>query len=272
MLAGLALLLANDFVFKALFHNALTGKLSDFAGLFVFPLFWSALAPRRRREIYALTALGFVFWKSSYSQTLIDVWNSLRVFNAGRVVDATDLLALVALVPSYLYGSKSARGARGETPARPLKNWARAGAAAVALFAFTATSFFTNYDYENQRFIFADSKVSLLERLERVTRDPSQQVYWSRDPKNVEFSLPVKTDCCCNMVSAHFNLYALDEYRTELALRQMSHRCSSKEEGEREKMLSAFLHEVVEKLQDDIEARPPDREAVEPPRGAARRR
>ena len=36
---GLSLLLLNDLFLKARFHNPLTGKLSDFAGLFVFPLF-----------------------------------------------------------------------------------------------------------------------------------------------------------------------------------------------------------------------------------------
>ena len=34
-LVGLLLLLSNDFVFKEQFHNGFTGKLSDFAGLFV---------------------------------------------------------------------------------------------------------------------------------------------------------------------------------------------------------------------------------------------
>ncbi len=51
-LIGLLLLLMNDFVFKELFHNWLTGKLSDFAGLFIFPLFWSALFPKRKALIF----------------------------------------------------------------------------------------------------------------------------------------------------------------------------------------------------------------------------
>lgn len=43
----LCLLLLNDFILKSEFHNALTGKLSDFAGLFIFPLFFSALRQSR---------------------------------------------------------------------------------------------------------------------------------------------------------------------------------------------------------------------------------
>ena len=38
----LAILLLNDFILKDLYGNWLTGKLSDFAGLFVFSLFFSA--------------------------------------------------------------------------------------------------------------------------------------------------------------------------------------------------------------------------------------
>ena len=37
-LIGLSLLLTNDFVLKEQFHNGFTGKLSDFAGLFVFSI------------------------------------------------------------------------------------------------------------------------------------------------------------------------------------------------------------------------------------------
>ncbi len=35
----LFLLIINDFFLKAAFHNTFTGKLSDFSGLFIFPIF-----------------------------------------------------------------------------------------------------------------------------------------------------------------------------------------------------------------------------------------
>ena len=41
-LIGLGLLIANDWLFKPMFHNALTGKLSDVAGIFAFAYFWCA--------------------------------------------------------------------------------------------------------------------------------------------------------------------------------------------------------------------------------------
>ena len=90
-LCGLFLLLLNDLILKATLHNWITGKLSGFAGLFVFPLFWSALFPRFRLFVYFLTGITFFFWKSIYSQPLIDAWNGLAVLPLARTVDATDL-------------------------------------------------------------------------------------------------------------------------------------------------------------------------------------
>jgi len=58
-LLGLFLLLLNDYFLKAVFHNWFTGKLSDFAGLFIFPLFWTALFPRYKKSIYYITAFLF---------------------------------------------------------------------------------------------------------------------------------------------------------------------------------------------------------------------
>src|SRR5687768_8712248 len=86
-LISLVLLLLNDFVFKPQFHNGVTGKLSDFAGLFAFSLFWTAFFPRRKTFICLSTALLFVFWKSTYSQSAIDGWNSLPFFDIARTVD-----------------------------------------------------------------------------------------------------------------------------------------------------------------------------------------
>ena len=102
-LLGLIVLLLNDFYLKAQFNNFLTGKLSDFAGLFIFPLFFAAFFPKRKLLIYFLTGFLFVFWKSPFSQSEIDLWNSISLFNLGRVIDYTDLLAVLVLPLSYFY-------------------------------------------------------------------------------------------------------------------------------------------------------------------------
>lgn len=96
-LGALLLLLLNDFFLKAAFHNGLTGKLSDFAGLFVFAVFWIALFPRFRWFILVFTALFFTFWKLPVSNGFVDALNGLLPFHIGRVCDVTDLFALAVL-------------------------------------------------------------------------------------------------------------------------------------------------------------------------------
>ncbi len=112
-LIGLCLLLANDWIWKTQFHNEWTGKISDFAGLFVFPLFWVAFFPRFKKHIFVLTAIVFTWWKSVYSQAFIEGWNTLVFFEVNRVVDYSDLWALLVLPfaycfnPSYQFFEKS---------------------------------------------------------------------------------------------------------------------------------------------------------------------
>lgn len=108
LIAGLLLLLLNDLVLKPQFHNWFTGKLSDIVGLYIFPLFWCAFFPALKRHIYLLTAAGFIFWKSTLAQPLIDTLNDMGLpFN--RVVDMSDLAALPALIVSYALGAISGR-------------------------------------------------------------------------------------------------------------------------------------------------------------------
>ena len=140
-LFALALLIANDVWFKPLFHNALTGKLSDFAGVFAFAYFWSALAGRREAAIHVLVGIAFALWKSPWSQPAIDAWNALGVWPVARVVDASDLLALAVLPFSWrlLRRSPRATASRIETLPGPALA-AKCMVAAIAVVAFTATS------------------------------------------------------------------------------------------------------------------------------------
>jgi hypothetical protein len=100
---GLLILIINDHVLKYTYPNILTGKLSDFSGLFIFPIFFSAFWYGKRRLIYILTDLIFIFWKSSFSQELIDTWNGFGVIGVSRVVDYYDLFALTILPLSLKY-------------------------------------------------------------------------------------------------------------------------------------------------------------------------
>jgi len=101
-LASIFILLINDFYLKYEYHNYLTGKLSDFAGLFAFPYFFSCLFPKRIKPIYILSGILFVFWKSEFSQPIFDFAHSYGI-GIDRTVDYTDLISLLILPISYKY-------------------------------------------------------------------------------------------------------------------------------------------------------------------------
>ncbi len=133
------LLLLNDWVLKDAFGSWWTGKLSDVTGLFAFPLFWSAFLPRHRNAIYALTAIGFVIWKTPLVGPVIDAWNGIGVWTIARVVDYTDYIALLALPASYRLSEPGIRPPRQAWPV-VLKRVATTAMASMAAIAFLATS------------------------------------------------------------------------------------------------------------------------------------
>jgi hypothetical protein len=100
-LVGLLILVLNDHLLKAQFGNWFTGKLSDFAGLLIFPLFLKFVFPVANRTAIGATLLGFLFWKSSFSQPLIDTYNAITFLPVGRIVDYSDYLAFLILPLSY---------------------------------------------------------------------------------------------------------------------------------------------------------------------------
>lgn len=91
---SLACLLVNDIYLKYEYHNWLTGKLSDFAGLFVLSVFLSAFFYRHTVLIYVGITIFFIWWKSPLSQPLIDLLNRSLDLSFNRTIDYTDLLAI----------------------------------------------------------------------------------------------------------------------------------------------------------------------------------
>jgi hypothetical protein len=142
-LITLSLLLVNDFYLKSAFGGPITGKLSDFAGLFAFTLSCLALFPQFAGRICALIAGLFTVWKSGYSQPLLDLWNQIGIVRISRTVDLTDLVALSVIPIAYYYGTRIRREV-------PVPSWTVALIFLVSAFAFTATSFRNKYDYENK--------------------------------------------------------------------------------------------------------------------------
>jgi hypothetical protein len=133
-LFALLLLLVNDLFLKAEFGNFITGKLSDVAGIFVFPLFWLSFFPKKKRLVFILSGLFFIWWKSPMSQWAIKSWNALSLFQIGRVVDYGDLAALLILPFAWWYADKARPGfvlLKKIPPVVPL---------GLACFAFVATT------------------------------------------------------------------------------------------------------------------------------------
>ena len=108
LLAATALLLLNDHVWKAAYGNALTGKLSDVAGLLAFAWCAAAVLPRRRWArvlAFAGTGAGFAWFKSAAADGFL-AWWSAWCYPIARVVDPTDLVALLVLPLGYAYFSR----------------------------------------------------------------------------------------------------------------------------------------------------------------------
>lgn len=129
----LGLLLVNDFYLKQAYINFSTGKLSDFAGLFIFPYFISIFRIKSAKEIYLISALLFVFWKSEFSQFLIDFVRSEGI-GINRVVDYADLMALSILPISYKELQKQAQKHAGAPITMGII------VSAISLFAIAATT------------------------------------------------------------------------------------------------------------------------------------
>ena len=125
-LGAVMLLLLNDHLFKGLFGNALTGKLSDVAGLFVLPMITVTVAEAARcalrrpwrttgDEVLAHTAVagaGFAAVKligpvgDAYEHAIGVLRQVLTLSAEGAPIivyrDATDLVVLPVLVLGYL--------------------------------------------------------------------------------------------------------------------------------------------------------------------------
>lgn len=104
----LVVLVVNDFVLKGsgLLPSIITGKLSDFAGLMVFPLLLAILIPWRNRRVWAgthiATGLAFCAIKliPAAGSLYVAILNALSL--SGQIwFDPTDLVALPMLIVSY---------------------------------------------------------------------------------------------------------------------------------------------------------------------------
>lgn len=98
---GIIILFLNDRIWKVEFSNFITGKLSDVCGIIIFPLLLTYLFPKLKQNSIFLAAGLFVFWKSEYSQILIDLYNEISPIQTSRIIDYSDLFVLFLLPIPY---------------------------------------------------------------------------------------------------------------------------------------------------------------------------
>jgi hypothetical protein len=114
-LLSITILLLNDHVLKVVSSSWVTGKLSDFAGLFFFPFIVAAglglalskfnLSRQRVGQIaFGLVAIWFVLLKTvPFVNSLTAQFASLFIGAPARLIlDPTDLIALVVLLPAWV--------------------------------------------------------------------------------------------------------------------------------------------------------------------------
>jgi len=203
--ASISILAVNDFFLKATFHNWLTGKLSDVAGLIACTVFACAIWPSRRWVVALTISTAFLLWKSPYSQPIIDLINSVLPFSIGRTPDYSDLIALPGVWLACLFIFRLRPW--------PMRSWIVGAMAVLSLFLFTATSYIpmhritrtalipasgdqgTMLDVERQLQDFFDKSASLHE-LRCVVCDPlsSGRLYVRNKVNPLDFALVVNFD------------------------------------------------------------------------------
>lgn len=170
-IAALVLLAVNDHVLKAAFGGVVTGKLSDFAGLYLFAVFCIAVSrtPSPGRTC-ALVAAAWVAWKTPLSQPILDAWNGAGIFRLHRVADPADLLALAVLPFAW-------RAAR--RPRRPYRRIIPIAVVPACLLAFAATDRFAiPVMAPTPPTYFPEPRESLLTRIYRLHLDVAATAPW----------------------------------------------------------------------------------------------
>jgi hypothetical protein len=159
---ALGLLVLNDRWFKQQWPSTTTGKLSDFAGLFVLAFLLLGRQPSRRRCLAVLgLAPVFVWWKSSASQAAISAWNRTVPFPIDRTVDLSDSIAVLAL-PIAAWAALHAR----PLLSHRVFGWATLGCAWVAIVATSGVPVKVSAEPLTLQYPLSITKAELLADLE----------------------------------------------------------------------------------------------------------
>lgn len=238
-LLALAVLLLNDWVGKAEYGNWLTGKLSDFAGLFVFPIFWTAIFPKHKRLVFIAVAAFFIFWKSPFCQFLIDGWSSLGMWQIGRVVDYSDLLALSMLPLAFKFCNRS-------LPDSPLKI-NPVFPLAISVFAFAATSRAEGIVTYDKPYLLEMSKNDFKKGLQKLVKEDFSNSYSGFSDSNPDtITLRIETEACPRVPRYDLMITVLNDSSIVVSMLNCETICD--DEDDRIKMRQAFEIGVIHKI------------------------
>lgn len=229
-LTGLMVLVINDHWLKMRYPGVLTGKLSDFAGVLIFALFLAYVCPRWAKAMPLVTGLWFIFWKSPASTTFIDWYNTWAPIRITRIVDYSDLVALVMLLPAgYIIR-------RTESPSEPFVNRRTVAALLIipCTLAFMATSPPKRYLHNNHvdgdidinaSFTIKMTPEQVLQAMEKEGFHPvpDTSAGYSRYPHShyimTDLAFPSSGD---TLHFVRFSLYAKGKDKTDFYLRTIN--------------------------------------------------
>lgn len=242
-LLGLIVLVANDFLFKAAFHNVVTGKLSDFAGLWAFGIFLVALSPKFPRTMLLVSGAIFLFWKSSYSQPLIDIWNTSGLPRIGRVIDATDYIAIIVLPCALPYIKY--RFTLGNTPVTFIRKIASFAAIVFSLVFFTATQFVGDHVCCGGDYRFKMTKGEFLKKLNLTEITDIRYVEkMSNSEEGDWYSFYLKEKFCGR--SVHVNLHIKEHgNETQVSIAYILYNCKEPNDTF---IQQRFEREIIDKI------------------------
>lgn len=136
-IACLMALLINDFYLKHSFSNTLTGKISDFAGLIIFPIFITYIFPKTKKWISIATGILFIIWKTPIVTPFIEAINQIFPLKIQRVIDYSDYWALIVLPIAHIIINRDRKLTFNSSK---LLNFIKIGLASLSFFAICATS------------------------------------------------------------------------------------------------------------------------------------
>jgi len=148
-------LLLNDWWLKSAYPGVISGKLSDFSGIAIVGLLLVAFWPHRTLQIYAATLAAFAWWKSPWSEPLIQLINTFSPAAIGRTVDYTDLIALIVLPAcSYVVANRQAFA----LPWPMVRRVLFVPVIAATVFGTAATSSVPRHDYYEAGSTYCDEE------------------------------------------------------------------------------------------------------------------